>query len=85
MRVFWYNGALQILPESNREGQLLSELVAQLKFGRPPEMSVNVPGGGDASGGEELYNRLVADHKTVPRSATNGHNKKHVVSIDKLL
>jgi hypothetical protein len=84
MRVFWHNGALMIEPESDREGQLLTELAGNIKFGRPSGMQNRIPSG-EASSGEELLNRLVSNHETVPRCTADSHHKKHVVSINKLL
>lgn len=84
MRVFWYNGALMIEPEGEREGQLLTELAGNIKFGRSEGTQNRIPSG-EASSGEELLNRLITDHKAVPSGSTSGHHKKHVISINKLL
>ena len=84
MRVFWYNGALMIEPESEREGKLLTELAGNVKFGRPSGMQNRIPLG-EASSGEELLNSLASDHKAVPSSTRNRDHKKHIVAIDKSL
>ncbi len=84
MRVFWYNGALMIEPEGERESQLLTELAGNIKFGRPSGMQNRIPSG-ETSSGEEFFDRLVANHETVPRSTSDSHHKKHVVAINKLL
>ena len=86
MRVFWHNGALQLLPESDREGKLLAELGEQLKFGKPPEMRNSIPGGETTSSSEGLFSGLVCNHELGPSSfAREADDKKHVVSIRKPL
>ncbi len=84
MRVFWYNGALMIEPENEREGKLLTELAGNIKFGRSEEMQSRISSG-NASSGEELLDRLVGDHKGIPSSTSHRHYKKHIVAIDKPL
>lgn len=82
MRIFWRNGALQILPESEREGQLLTELVNNAQFGRPPEMQNTIPGGSTLSG-EDLFDRVVVGHQAIPSGlASQSDNKQHVVAIN---
>jgi len=85
MRVFWHNGALQLLPETAREGQLLAELYKNLKFERPAGTQGCIPAGDCSLGSEGLFEATVSDEKTGPRRLTRKtNNKQFVVSIDKL-
>jgi hypothetical protein len=82
MRVYWRNGALVIEPESEREGSLLSEAVANLKFGRPPEMQNGISGGSTLSG-EDLFDRIVGDHEAIPSGLSGKSNdEQHVIAIN---
>lgn len=86
MRVFWHNGGLVIEPESEREGQLLTELAENLKFGRPSGMQNRIPSGCSSSSSEELFNAVVGDHETSPSCLTSKrHDKQHVVAINERL
>jgi hypothetical protein len=86
MRVFWHNGALMIEPEGEREGQLLTELAANLKFGRPSGMQDRIPSGDTPSSSEGLFERLITDHEARPSSLPSKRNdKQHIVAIDKRL
>lgn len=83
MRVFWHNGALMIEPEGEREGQLLTELAGNLKFGRPSGMQNRIPSGTSASGSEQLLDAVVGGHEASPSSLTRKrHDKQHIVAIN---
>jgi hypothetical protein len=86
MRVFWYNGALQLLPESSRETELLAEISRNLKFEPPPEMRDGTPGGSTPLGSEGLFEVAVGNKQASPSSFTRKTNhKKFVVCVDKPL
>jgi hypothetical protein len=86
MRVFWHNGSLMIKPEGEREGQLLTELAGNLKFGRPSGMQNRIPSGDTPSGSEGLFERIATGHEARPCSLPSKSNdKQHVVGIDKRL
>jgi hypothetical protein len=84
MRIFWHNGALQLLPESRREGELLEELSRNVKFERPPEM--NGPSNvGESSGGQDSLDGLMGHHHILPSSNTGKlRDKDTIISIQKL-
>jgi hypothetical protein len=85
MRVFWHNGALQLLPESEREAKLLAELSENVKFEKPPEMQDHTSGGHAALGGDSLLEHLIGQHEVNPsRLSRNFHDKQSVVRIHKL-
>ena len=84
MRVFWHNGALQLVPETEREGKLLAELSKNVKFGKPPGMQDRIPGGNTPSG-DGLFELLVGDEKTRPSSNSGKLNhKQQILCINKL-
>ena len=86
MRVFWHNGALQLLPETQREGQLLAELSENVKFEKPPEMQNRTPDGESESGSETLFEAIITNHQARPRSLAGQRNhKQHIVGINKPL
>lgn len=75
-----------IEPEGEREGQLLTELAANLKFGRPSGMQDRIPSGDTPSSSEGLFERLITDHEARPSSLPSKRNdKQHIVAIDKRL
>jgi hypothetical protein len=85
VRIFWHNGALQLLPESEREIKLLAELSENIKFEKPPEMLNCIPGGSTESGSDGLFELLVANHEGSPsRFTRETHHKQSVISINKL-
>ena len=85
MRIFWLNGGLQVVPESERERVLLSELARNLKFGEPPETTC-ISGGQSELGSEGLLEAVVGSQQSRPSGfASKARNKQPVVSIDKLL
>ncbi len=74
-----------IEPEGKREGQLLTELAGNLKFGRPSGMQNRIPSG-EASSGDEFLERVTGNHDVVPSNLPRKFdNKQSVVRIDKLL
>ncbi len=84
MRIFWHNGALQILPESQPEIKLLCELTGGLTLGKPPEMQ-NCISGGDTQSGDGLFEALVGHKESRPSRFTGkAHHKKQVICINKL-
>lgn len=84
MRIFWHNGALQLLPEDRRESELLDELSRNVKFGRPPELN-GPPNMGESSSGEDVFDRIVGNHRLAPSGLSRkGSNKDTVVTIHKL-
>ena len=84
MRVFWHQGGLHIHPESKREGQLLGELLNDLKVGRPPELDGPTTSG-DTSSGQDLFDGIVRDHQVPPSSVVlNRDHKQTVIPIHKL-
>lgn len=85
MRVFWYNGALQIVPETEKETDLLRDLTNNLTIGKPPEAQ-NCTSGGDSSlGSDGLFEAIVRNKETRPGSFTRKtDNKQFVVCINKL-
>jgi len=83
MRVFWYNGALMIDLRAN--GKPVTHGTGwKHKVWKTFGMQNRIPSG-ETSSGEEFFDRLVANHETVPRSTSDSHHKKHVVAINKLL
>lgn len=85
MRIFWYQGGLQVQPENESEGRALVELVENLKIGKPPEMQNRTSGSGVASSGEELLKAFVGDAHTNPSSFSGKtRNQQRVVPIHKL-
>lgn len=84
MRVFWYNGGLQILPETKWETELLCTLTDGMMLGEPPEMQHRIPSG-DVQSGDGLFELLVGNEQTSPCSLTRkSHHKKQVICINKL-
>ena len=84
MRIFWHNGGLQLSPESKRESELLNELLLNIKFERAPQMS-GPSNAGQSSGGEDLLDFLVGNHRIAPSSLSRQTgNKDTVVPIHKL-
>jgi len=64
---------------------MLTELSANIKWGKPPEMSARIPGGDTQSGSEDLLELLSGNHKASPSSLpSKTSHKQHIVSIDKL-
>jgi hypothetical protein len=60
MRIFWWNGGLQVQPESDVETEAMLVLLDALKYERPPERddprtsgTPNV-GSGEAEGGLDV-------------------------------
>ncbi len=85
MRIFWHNGALQFLPESSRESEILVELSDNLKFEKPPEMRECTSEGNSPLGSEGLFEFIVRDKQTRPSGLTvKTNHKKFVTSINKL-
>lgn len=84
MRVFWHNGALQIIPEGKQEADLLCALTDNLKIGKPPEMQKSISGGESPLGSEDLFEAIVGNEKASPRGlSSKPNNKQFVVCIDK--
>lgn len=85
MRIFWYNGGLQVVPDSDQEAQLLCKLADNLKIRKPPEMQNCIPRG-ETPSGDGLFELIVGDEKPSPRSSPRKLNhKQKVFCIDKLL
>jgi hypothetical protein len=83
MRIFWHQGGLHIEPEGESERNLLVEIVQNLKVGKPPEMQRRIPSGCSASGSEDLFKALVANHEASPSSLpTQSHDEKQVVGVN---
>ncbi len=75
-----------IEPEGEREGQLLTELAANITFGRPSGMQKRIPSGDTPSSSEGLFERIGTDHKARPCGlASKSNDQKHIVAIDKRL
>jgi hypothetical protein len=86
MRVFWYNGALQVVPESDRETTLLCELTNNITIGKPPETQNRISSGDTALGSESLFETVAGNEEARPSSLTGKtNNKQLVVCINKLL
>ncbi len=84
MKVFWYNGGLQILPENESDSKLLVQLTNNLKLEKPPEMQNCIPSG-DTPSGDGLFELLVGNKQPGPSSFTGkSHNQKQVVCINEL-
>jgi hypothetical protein len=84
MRIFWYNGALQFLPEDKREMELLEEISRNIKFEPPLEMQEGIASGSTPLGSEGVYEVLVRDKEARPRCLSiQSHNKQLVTRIDK--
>jgi hypothetical protein len=85
MRIYWYNGALQLLPEDKRESELLAEISRNLKFGPPPETQTCAPGGSSELGSEGLFEVVVGNKQTGPsRFSGKTNHKQFVPRFDKL-
>jgi hypothetical protein len=84
MRVFWHNGSLQIVPECDREVQLLSELTNNLTIGKPLETQHRISSGNTPLG-DGLFELLVGNEETRPSSlAVKTNNQQKIIRIDKL-
>jgi hypothetical protein len=85
MRVFWYNGALQIVPENMKETDLLRGLTCNLTVEKPPEAQACTSGGDASLGSDGLFEAVVRNEETRPSSLTRKpNNKQLVVCINKL-
>jgi hypothetical protein len=82
MRVFWHEGGLHIHPESEHEGRMLVEIVAQMKFEKPPEMRSSNPVV-CSSGRQEFIDSIVGNHQVVPSGVSSQLNDKNpIIRID---
>jgi hypothetical protein len=84
MRIFWYNGGLQIVPENKRETDLLRVVTENLTAKKPPEMQDCIPSG-DTTSGDGLFEILVGNKQPRPSShASKLNHKKQVICINEL-
>ena len=67
MRVFWYQGGVQIQPESPKEADLLVRCVP---LNEPPGLRQSSPGGSTELGDQSILEFLIRDQKPGPRRVT---------------
>jgi hypothetical protein len=85
MRAFWYNGGLQIIPESKKESELLCSLTDAINLEKPLGMRDCIPRG-DCQSGDGLFELIVGNKETRPSSNSRKlDHKKQVICIDELL
>jgi hypothetical protein len=84
MRVFWYNGGLQIIPESKKETELLCALTDAISLEKPVGMRDCIPAG-DCQSGDGLFELIVGNKEARPSSRSRKFDhKKQIICINEL-
>jgi len=84
MRIYWYQGGLQVEPENPSETKLLEYLMTSVKLGESPDTVCTEPGDSEELGSEGLFNSLITAERAGPRNvAGKFSHKQSIVSINK--